>query len=70
VEIRDKPRGATVPAAVKEVAVPAFGQLDMSADGVHLAISNLKRPLKTGEFIPLSLVIDNGVTLTIQAVVK
>ncbi len=70
VEIREKPRGTAAATAVKEVPVPAFGQLDMSADGVHLAISKLKRPLKTGESIPLSLVIDNGVTLTVQAVVK
>jgi copper(I)-binding protein len=70
IEIREKARGAAIATPVKEVPVPAFGQLDMSAEGVHLAISNLKRPLKTGEFIPLSLVIDNGVTLTVQAVVK
>jgi copper(I)-binding protein len=70
VEIREKPRGATVATAVKEVPVPAFGQLDMSAEGVHLAISKLERPLKTGESILLSLVIDNGATLTVQAVVK
>jgi periplasmic copper chaperone A len=70
VEIREKSRGAAVATAVKEVPVPAFSQLDMSAEGVHLAISKLKRPLKTGESIPLSLVIDNGATLTVQAVVK
>ena len=70
VEIRQKPQGSEAAAAVKEVPVPAFGQLDMSADGVHLALIKLKRPLKAGESIPLSLVMDSGVTLTVQAVVK
>jgi copper(I)-binding protein len=70
VELREKVKGATSAATVKEAPVPAFGQLEMSADGVHLALINLKRPLKAGEMIPLTLAIDNGVTLTIQAVVR
>src|SRR5688572_23509648 len=48
IEIREKPKGAAA-AAVKEVPVPAFGRLEMSSDGVHLALVNLKRPLKAGE---------------------
>ncbi|MBA3269472.1 MAG: copper chaperone PCu(A)C [Acidobacteria bacterium] len=70
VEIRETPRGASAATVVKEVAVPAFGQLEMSHDGVHLVFKKLKRPLKSGESVPLSLFADNGLTLTVQVVVK
>lgn len=70
IEFREKARGAATPVTVKEVPVPAFGRLEMSAESVHLALLDLKRPIKLGETIPLTLATDNGVTLTVAAVVK
>jgi len=70
IEIRQKPQGAGAAALVKEVAVPSFGQLEMAAEGVHLALVRLKRRLEAGESIPLSLVLDNGTAVSVQAVVK
>jgi periplasmic copper chaperone A len=55
---------------VKEVMVPAFGQLEMSPTGVHLLLSTVKRPLKSGETIPLTLYLDDGTAITAEAVVK
>ena len=68
-ELRQAVRGGT-PAPLKEAMVPAYGQLEMSAEGVQIRLAELKRALKSGETITLSLTLDNGQTLTMEAAVK
>jgi copper(I)-binding protein len=60
--------GKTTP--VKEVAVASFDRLQMSPDGTFLKLLQLKRPLKTGESITITLQTDAGEQLPVTAVVK
>ena len=55
---------------VSEVAVPSFGQLAMTNEGVFLVLSKLKRALKAGETVTVTLVTDTGDRLTFAADVK
>jgi copper(I)-binding protein len=55
---------------VKEVPVPAFDRLEMSAKGVHLRLASLKKPLKPGETVTLTLLTDGGTALEVAAAVK
>jgi len=70
IEMRDRPKGAATPVAVKEVSVPAFGRLEMSPESVHLHLSALKRPLVAGEAVPLVFYMDGGEQFTVSATVK
>ena len=69
VEMRERSEGATT-TAVKEVSVPAYGRLEMSAESVHLRLSALKRPLVAGEAVTLVLYTDGGEQFTVSALVK
>src|SRR5688572_22148723 len=57
VEFRDKSKG-TDPRAqvVANVTVPAYGDLSMDENSVYLMLTDLKRPLKTGDSVMLTLV--------------
>ena len=55
---------------VKEAPVPAFDRLEMSAKGVHLRLTSLKKPLKAGDRVALALLTDGGQELQLEAVVK
>lgn len=69
VEIRQAaPAGEA--AAVKEVPVPAYGALEMSTQGVHLLLKDLKRPLKAGDTVTLTVFTDAGERIDIAAKVK
>jgi copper(I)-binding protein len=57
-------------AVVKEVTVPAFDKLEMSAETAHIRIGGLKRPLKAGETVSLTLTTDGGQALAVDALVK
>jgi copper(I)-binding protein len=70
IELRDRPKGAAAPVTLKEVAVPAFGRLEMSPASVHLHLSALKRSLVAGEAVELVLYTDGGEQLTVSATVK
>ena len=69
VEFRDvsRPAGAQ---AVKEVTVPAYGSLSMDLKGLHMVLSDLKRPLKDGETISLTLTLHEGSQMEVSAAVK
>ena len=54
----------------QEVTAPAYEKVEMKADGLHLWLVDLKRPLKAGETIPILLTTDNGITLNVSAVVR
>jgi periplasmic copper chaperone A len=56
--------------AVKELTVASFGSLDLTADGPHVVLADLKRELKEGETIEVTLRTDGGVVLKLAAVVK
>ena len=71
VEFRQADANGTLKAdAVKNVTVPAYGSLEMDPKGVQLVLSELKRPLKEGETVTLSLSILYGATLQVPATVK
>ena len=57
-------------AAVKEVTAPAYSNVELKPDGVHLVLKGLKQPLKEGETITLTLVTDGGVAIPLAAIVK
>jgi copper(I)-binding protein len=62
------PAGRNAP--VKEVAAPAYGKVELKPDGVHLVLKGLKRRLAAGESVPLTLVTDAGVAISVAAIVK
>ncbi len=56
--------------AMAEVTVPAYGAVGMAADGLHLLLTELKRPLEIDERITLTLKTSDGVSMTVAAVVR
>jgi len=54
---------------VKEITVPSFGFAALTASGPHLVLMDVKRVLKAGENVTLTLLTDGGITLVITAVV-
>ena len=56
--------------AVTFINVPAYGRVDMSATGVHLMLIGLRRALKTGDTVALTLSTDMDVTLNVTATVR
>ena len=64
IELRDGDQPA------KELTVPSFGSLELKSGEASMLLMELKRPLKTGEAIELTLRTDGGISLKIAAVVK
>lgn len=64
IELRDGDQPA------KELTVPSFGSLELKSGEASMLLMELKRPLKTGETIELTLRTDGGISLKIAAVVK
>jgi copper(I)-binding protein len=54
----------------KEVTAPAYGKVELKPDGVHLVLKGLKRALKAGETVSITLVTDGGVSIPVAAIVK
>jgi copper(I)-binding protein len=67
VEFRDPRRG---PEAIKEVTVLAYKPTTMEPQGLHMYLTDLKRPLKEGETIWLVLETELGIKVDVSAVVK
>lgn len=67
VELRDAAKGTQ---ALEEVAVLQYDTTYMDPKGVHLFLSDLKRPLKEGEKIWIALKTDTQETVNVEAVVK
>lgn len=63
-------RGAGADAATTEVSVPAYGSVELKPGGTRLVLTGLKRPLKAGEKVELTLTTDSGVVLTVTADVR
>ena len=67
VEFRDASKG-TQPA---EFAIaPAYGSLAMDQKGVHMMLLDLKRTLKAGEMVALTLTTSDGAKLQVSAAVR
>lgn len=62
--------GAMKMRPVKEITVPARGEVALEPGGLHIMLIQLKRPLKEGETAPLTLVFDDGSRKTVQAAVR
>ena len=67
-EVADGP--ATAPKSVRELAVPAYGRTELKPDGVRIVLKNLKKPLKAGDAVDLTLTTDGGVAIKLTAAVK
>jgi copper(I)-binding protein len=55
---------------VDEVSVIAYETTYMDPKGLHLYLSDLKRPLKEGDVVNFTLKTDQGVQIPVAAVVK
>ncbi len=62
--------GSTKTKEVKEITAPAYSKAILTPGGTHLTLDKLKRQLKVGETIVLTLTTDGGLVLKILAVVK
>ena len=67
-EVADGP--AAAPKAVRELAVPAYGRTELKPDGVRFLLKDLKKPLKAGDAVELTLTTDGGVVIKLTAAVK
>ena len=67
-EVADGPD--TAPKALRELAVPAYGSTELKPGGVHIVLKNLKKPLKAGESVDLTLTTDGGAIIKLTAAVK
>lgn len=70
VELRQPGAGGGEAAVVPEFAVPAYGSTAAEAAAPHLRLVDVKRPLKAGDTVALTLQTDGGVTLKVAATVK
>jgi copper(I)-binding protein len=64
IELRDADQTVTF------INVPAYGRVDMSASGAHLTLIGLKRALKEGDTVALTLATDMDVALDVTATVR
>jgi len=55
---------------VDNMTVAAFGSLTLKAGGMFLRLSDIKRELKAGESIAVTMMTDGGVAIAASAVVK
>jgi copper(I)-binding protein len=71
VEFRDSSKGADPKAQTVEfVIAPAYGSLSMDQKGVHMMLVDLKRPLKEGDKVSVTLANQDGVKLQVAAAVR
>lgn len=55
---------------VKDMPIPAGGTTELKPGGLHLMLMKLKKPLKAGEKMPITLVFEDGSKKEIQAEVR
>ena len=67
-EVADGP--AAAPKAIRELSVPAYGRTELKPGGVHILLKDLKKPLKEGDAVDLTLTTDGGVLIKLTAAVK
>ncbi len=69
VEFR-RAKGGGPPEVVANLTAPAYGAVELKADGVYLLLTGLKRALKRGETIAITLTTDGGVAIDVAAEVR
>jgi copper(I)-binding protein len=52
------------------ITIPAFGSVELKADGPFVLLSDLKGPIKAGDTVKVSLMTDGGVAIAIAATIK
>lgn len=57
-------------APVKSITVPAKGKVELKPGGLHIMLFELKKPLKEGDTVELTLTTDKGATVKTSAAVK
>ncbi len=57
-------------APVKSIVVPAKGKVELRPGGLHLMLFELKKPLKEGDTVTLTLTTDSGATVQASAAVR
>src|SRR5512134_809122 len=67
-EIVDGPADAAK--AVRELAVPSYGRAELKPGAVRIRLKDLKKPLKAGDSVALTLTTDGGVIIKVMAAVK
>jgi periplasmic copper chaperone A len=67
VEFRDASKGAQ---AQEFVIAPAYGTLSMDQKGVYVMLVDLKRPLKDGDKVSLTLANQDGLKIQVAAAVR
>jgi len=55
---------------VESMTVAAYGSLTLKSGGMFLRLSNLKRALKAGDKLTVTLVTDGGIEIAATATVK
>ena len=55
---------------VPRLSVPAHGQVHLGSGGLHVMLMNLKQPLKSGEYFPLTLVFEHAGRIPVQVPVR
>jgi copper(I)-binding protein len=55
---------------VKEVTVASYSKVGMDPKGVQMVLTGLKRPLKEGETVAITITTDGGAKLQLSASVK
>ena len=56
--------------STNNITIPAYGSVELKADGPFVLVSELKNQPKAGETINLKLVTDGGVAIAIAATIK
>lgn len=64
VELREGGQGTS------NITIPAYGSVELKADGPFVLVTDLKGQPKAGETINLKLMTDGGVAIAIAAVIK
>jgi copper(I)-binding protein len=72
VELREggpsTPPGAGKPTA--NITIPAFGSVELKADGPFVLLSDLTGQIKAGDTVKVSLMTDGGAAIAIAAIIK
>ena len=56
--------------AIKELPVPAYGRAELKPGAIRIRLKDLKKPLKAGDTVALTLTTDGGVTMKVSAEVR
>jgi len=67
IEFRDASKGNAVQ---EDVTVPAYGAAYMDAKGINIYLSDLKKELKEGDKVYLTLKTELGIPVEVEATVK